>query len=200
MTRCPRPAKRCCANRVDRETFRLAEFSAIGGLVPFRQVEGILRSRGWRVHRLDRWDGGDHGPAYREEPSSGFRITVELTGDIATHEGPFRCQISEPIISFGRLDPGDPRLEVLISEALRDLALGGGQGHTALRIASSLWWRAWLARRRIGTVRGFRRWLGGRCCVVARGAASRGPGSPDGLPAPIVVAAAVCGGLAAQVS
>jgi hypothetical protein len=95
----------------------------VDGLVSFRQVEGILRSRGWRVHRVDRWDGGDAGPAYREEPSTGFRVTVPVTGDLTTTDGPLSCRIGDPDFTLGRLEPGDPRIEVFISEALRDLSL-----------------------------------------------------------------------------
>jgi Domain of unknown function (DUF4132) len=114
--------------QIDRETFRLVglpsvDRPSVDGLVSFRQVEGILRSRGWRVHRVDRWDGGDAGPAYREEPSTGFRVTVSVTGDLTTTDGPLRCRIGDLDFTLGRLEPGDPRIEVFISEALRDLSL-----------------------------------------------------------------------------
>jgi Domain of unknown function (DUF4132) len=109
--------------QVDREVLRLAENPSIEGLVTFRQTEGILRSRGWRVHRLDRWDGGAAGPAFREEPSTGFRVTVHLTGDLSTTDGPMRCRLGGPDITFGRLEAGDERIAVFVSEALRDLAL-----------------------------------------------------------------------------
>lgn len=109
--------------QIERETFSLAGFPPCAGLVPFRQLEGILRARGWRVHRLDRWDGGDQGPAERIEPSSGFRCAVQLTADMTTPDGPLRCHVGPPDIDLGRLEPGDPRVPVLVSEALRDLAL-----------------------------------------------------------------------------